>query len=62
MNYNDIEGHYLQSDREPKRYNQVRQSYTNSYAYFSALYVHFDTFSNITLVFVVITFWFTADI
>ena len=28
---------------------------------FSALYVHFGTFSDITLVFVVITFWFTAD-
>ena len=24
MNYNDSDGRHLQSDREPKRYNQVR--------------------------------------
>ena len=34
MNYNDREGHHLQSDHEPKCYNQVRYSYTNIYTYF----------------------------
>ena len=63
MNYNDREGRYLQSDREPERYItryvKVIRTFT---PIFSSLYAHFGTFSNISLVFVVITSWFTADL
>ena len=41
------------------RYVEVIRTFT---PIFSALYMHFGTFSNITLVFVVITSWFTADL
>ena len=41
------------------RYVKVIQTFT---PIFSAFYVHFGTFSNITLVCVVKTSWFTADL
>ena len=41
------------------RYVEVIRTFT---PIFSALHAHFGTFSNITLVFVVITSWFTADL
>ena len=58
MFYNDEERRHLQSDRERKRYKQVYKITP----IFSVLYVNFGTFSDITLVFVVITFPLTANL
>ena len=41
------------------RYVKVMQTFMPN---FCALYVHFGTFSDIPLVFMVITSWFTADL
>ena len=60
--YNDGESYHLQSDRERKRYKQVRRRYTKITRIFSAPCANFGTFSDITIVFVVITFPLTANL
>ena len=60
--YNDGEPYHLQSDRERKRFKQVRRRYTKITHIFSAPCANFGTFSDITLVFVVITFPLMANL
>ena len=45
-----IKQHCIQSDGEPRCYNQVCQSYANITLIFPPVFAHFGTFSVITLV------------